>query len=125
MGGEIFDCATYPTEEDALAGSARNWINYVKEQIDGSGNREAKEPDGKILTDLSGLSDEQIEHLKIVGTCEGRFVTDNGTTTAFVGPYQAYGVKLWWYPLPDAKYMVGVKNCTIKPYDPSWEHPGD
>lgn len=119
------DCATYGTEAEAIAGTVRNWINYVKEQIDGSGNKEAKKPDGTIIISLEGLTDAQIAELKIVGSCEGHFVLDNGTTVAFTEFWKAYEIDLWWYPLPAAKYMVGVENCTVKPYDPAWEHPGD
>lgn len=120
---ETYDCATYDSEADAIAGASRNWINYLKEQVAGSGTREAKKPDGTIITSLAGLTDPEIAELALIGTCEGHFVTDNGTTIAFVKFAKAWEITLWYYPLPAARYMVGVENCTIKPYDPAWEQP--
>jgi hypothetical protein len=117
------DCATYTSGTYAIAGALRNWINYVKEQIDGSGDQKAKKPDGTVISSLAGLTDEQIGELKILGKREGHFVTDNGTTTALVAPIQAYELTLWWYELPAAKYMVGVEHCTVLPFDPAWIPP--
>lgn len=116
-----YDCATYPTAETAAAGALRNWINYVKEQV--PLGREAKKPDGTIITSLVGLTDEEIGQLKILGTLEGQFVTSNGSTIAYVEPEKAYLIDLWYYALPPLKYMIDVQDCTVQPFDPAWEPP--
>ena len=117
------DCATYTSEANASAGASVNWVNYLKEQIDGSGENEARKPDGAIIISLEGLTDPEIAQLKLIGKREGHFVLDNGTTTAFTAPLKAYEIELWWYELPAEKYMVGVEHCTVMPFDPAWLPP--
>jgi len=116
-----YDCATYSSEADALAGARMNWINYVKERV--PEGEKAKTPSGQIIDSLEGLSDDQIAELKLVGSREGHLVTDNGTTVSYATPIKAYDLELWYYTLPPDKYMVGVENCTVKSYDPAWIPP--
>ena len=116
-----YDCATYATEEAAFAGALRNWNNYLKEQV--PLGKKAKKPDGTIITSLEGLTDAQINDLKLCGVWEGEFVIDNGTTVAFVEPIKAYMIELWYYAKPADKYMLDVQNCVIRPFDPAWEPP--
>ena len=116
-----YDCVTYATEEAAQIGALQNWLNYVKEQV--PLGKEAKKPDGTIIDNLEGLTDEQIKELKLCGTWEGQLITDNGTTIAFVEPIKAYLLELWYYAEPAAQYMVGVENYTVMPFDPAWEFP--
>ena len=116
-----FECVTYATEAAAEAGALRNWINYVKEQV--PLGKEAKRPDGTIITSLEGLTDKEIGELRILGTLEGQFVTYNGTTIAYTEVTKAYLLDLWYYAAPPPQYMVGVIDYIIQPFNPDWEPP--
>ena len=113
--------ATYETEETAIAGALRNWINFVKEQV--PAGLPAKKSDGEIITTLDGLSDEQIGELKLVGMIEGTLITDNGTTIAYTAILKANDLELWYYILPPDRYMLGVLDCVIQPFNPDWGAP--
>ena len=117
------DCVTCSSETEIQAAALRAWINFVKEQV--PAGKMAKTPAGTFITSLAGLSDDQISELKICGKLDGEYVLDNGTTAAYTEYMKAYDIELWWFPEPPAKYMIGMIDYTIKPYDPAWEPPNE
>lgn len=117
-----YDCATYSSEAAAIAGLKVNWINYLKEQV--SADKPAKKPDESRITDLAGLTDEEISQLKLLGKRGGKIIDDDySCTTAYNVSTKAYNIDLWYYSLPPSQYMVGVENCTTQTYQSSWEYP--
>lgn len=116
-----FDCATYKTEKNALAGAERNWINYVREQV--SAGKKAVSPMGDIISDISEISDKELINFELAGFRENRFISNGGNTVAFATPVKAYNLDLWYYPLPKDRYMVGVEGCTVQTFSSSWEIP--
>jgi hypothetical protein len=116
-----YDCATYTSEAAANAGALRNWINYVIESV--AAGDTAKKPDGTLVTDLGGLTDQEIGGLALLGHKGEELITENGSTVAYVAPQKAYELDLWFYPLPPTEIMDGVVDCTVQPYNPAWETP--
>jgi len=116
-----FNCVTCSTEAAIQTAATRAWINLVKEQV--PLGKLAKTPQGTFITSLEGLTDQEIAQLKICGKLDGDYVLDNGTTAGFTECLKAYDISLWWFPEPDAKYMVGMVNYEIKPFDPAWIPP--
>ena len=117
------ECVTYQTEEDGQIGALKNWENFVKEQV--PLGIEAKKSDGTIIDSLAGLTDSEIAELKLCGKLEGKLVTDNGTTIAYTRVFKAHELDLWFYIKPPDKYMIGVVNYIVMPYDPAWGPPDD
>lgn len=116
-----YDCATYTSEAAANAGALRNWINYVKQRI--ADGETARKPTGTLVTELDGLTDQEIAGLALLGHKEQELVADNGTTVAYAEPAKAYELDLWYYALPPSEIMDGVVDCIIQPYNPAWETP--
>ena len=115
------DVLSFSSEDAMYAALRQLWIDFVKEKV--ADGIMAKTQSGALLNSLTGLDDSEIAELKLCGKFKGEFVLDNGTTIAYADGTKAYNIDKWYFGKPPDKYMTGVADYTIEPYDSSWEYP--
>lgn len=115
---------TFSSEEVAIQALKQIWIDIVKDEV--TNNKVlAKSETGQFFDDISSLDDFAIGSLKLCGHINGKFVFNNGTTTAFGEAQKCYNIEKWHIPKPPEKYMINLVSYAEEPYDTAWEFPDE
>jgi len=117
---------SFGAEAEARAFSDLVWIGVVKQQV-GIGET-TKKLDGTLINSVGGMSDAEIGTLKILGHLGGVLQTQNGSTTGYADPVQAYGQdpEKWYIPAPieleEAGY-IDLSAYSVIDLPEDWEPP--
>lgn len=112
---------SFDTEAEAQTGTDQIWVNIITYCVDN--DLTIIDPEGEIITSLSGLTDPEILALRICGECGSKTAFIDGLTYDYAIVQKAYLISKWYISTVGAQFLTGVTGYTEQELPESWKQP--